>query len=116
MKLWEKTKRLFDNRKKKRVKKVETFPSPVMTAAEMLILNNWNISFKDQEPARAGEQRAYERFEKMRKPVDNSGPVSRQVQRKMDRRDFKALRAMIRKKDAKDKRLVNQAKQGLIPT
>lgn len=116
MKLWTKFKRLMPNRKKARVKKVETFPSPVMTTAERLIMNNWNVVVSNPEPARAGEMRAHERLSKKLKanrdiPVLDK-PHSRQVRRAAERRDFKALRSMV--KD--NKRRQNMVDKGLIPT
>lgn len=52
------------NWKKKRVKKQGRKISPEMTTAEKLILNQWNITFSNPEPARAGEDRAYQRLSK----------------------------------------------------
>jgi hypothetical protein len=117
MKLWQKFKRLMPNRKKKkRVKKTEAFPSPTLTTAETLIMNNWNITFANPEPARAGETRAAERLRKKQKANRDiptiERPPSRQVRRAAERRDFKALRAMARE----ERRRNNQIAKGLIPT
>lgn len=108
MRLWEKTKRLFGNRKKKRVKKTEQFPSPTLTAAEKLIMNNWGIAFKFEEPARAGEKRARVRMaQKMKANAaipDNRGPMTRQVRRQVEPREFKKLRSEVKAMQAKRKR------------
>lgn len=116
MKLWQKFKRLMPNRKKVRVKKVETFPSPTMTTAEMLIMNNWNITFSNPEPARAGEKRARVReVEKMKansKIPDNRGPMTRQVRRQVERREFKNLKAEVMQM----RRRRQMTEKGLIPT
>ena len=116
MNLWEKTKKLFGNRKKKRVKKTERFPSPVMTQAEKLIMNNWNITFSNPEPERKGERLADARMEKARKrnkaiPVLDKHP-SRQVLRAEERRQFKALRSKVRENERK----MRMVEKGLIPT
>jgi len=116
MKLWEKTKRLFGNRKKKRVKKTEKFPSPTMTAAEELIMNNWNVVVANPEPERKGERLAAIRMakaqERNKKIPTLDKPHSRQVKRAAERRDFKALRAMAREERRKNAMI----SKGLIPT
>lgn len=115
MRLWEKMKRVMPNRKKKRVQKTEKFPSPTMTAAEELIMNNWNVVVSNPEPPRAGELRAHERLSKKLKANEKIPTVekepSRQVRRQAERREFKALRAM-----AKDAKKRQNRKKGLIPT
>lgn len=116
MKLWEKIKRVMPNRKKRRVKKNSPHPSAEMTTAEMLIANNWNITFSNPEPKRKGEGLAYKRLREKRKAnekiPDNRGEITRQV----ERREFKALRAMAREERAKNKRQARQIERGLIPT
>jgi len=111
MKVWEKTKRLFGNRKKKRVKKVQTFPSPTMTTAEKLIQNNWNVVVSNPDPERKGERLAAIRMaqaqERNKKIPTLPKPHSRQVRRAAERRDFKALRAMAREE---------RRKNAMIPT
>jgi len=64
--------------------------SHTMTAAERLITNNWNISFKFPEPARAGLYRAIDRDTAKKKanakiPVIKREPT-RQVLRAIKRR------------------------------
>jgi len=114
MKLWEKIKRVMPNRKKRRVKKNPPLPSAEMTTAEMLIANNWNITFSNPEPKRKGEGLTYERLREKRKAnekiPDNRGEITRQVRRQVERREFKALRAMAREERRKNKREAQRMK------
>lgn len=116
MKLWQKLKRLMPNRKKARVKKAEIFPSAIMTQAERLIMNNWNITFSNPEPARAGEKRARVReAQKMQansKIPDNRGPITRQVRRQVERRELKKLKHEVMQM----RRRRQMTEKGLIPT
>lgn len=120
MRLWEKFKRLMPNRKKARVKKA-TYQPPrhVMTTAEQLIMNNWGIRFDLTPPKRAGEMRAHERLSKKLKANEKipklDKPHSRQVRRAAERRDFKAIRSMVKDQQRRDKRNKRDVPKGAIP-
>lgn len=120
MRLWEKFKRLMPNRKKARVRKADYQPPKhVMTVAERLIMNNWGIRFDFTPSKRAGEMRAHERLSKKLK-ANKSIPVldkphSRQVIRAAERRDFKAIRSMVKAEQRRKKRNDRDVPKGAIP-
>jgi len=75
-------------------------PSPTMTQAERLIMNNWNISNKFVEPERNGMYRAIDRLTAKRKANDKIPVIKREPTRQV-------LRALTRHAEKEHKRMSN---------
>ena len=104
MRLIEKAKRFFKNRKQKRVAKNPRVPSANMTIAEELIMSNWGLSFSFKEPERKGVKLAAKRLkEKLKANASIPDPkgVTRQMARARERKEFKRFRSQLKETQRK---------------